>query len=120
MSLKNCPSCSSPVPATGALSRSDHLACPECGCPLRVAADGRLLASWAGLAAGWLTWFLASRSALSLGPLGWFLPIVFAILAFGIASPLSLFFTAAIEHRPPDPTPAASAPSSGQSHAGHH
>ena len=56
-----------------------------------VTTGGRSFAAWAGLAAGWLVWWLTRDSG---GPLGAVLPELYAILAFGIVSPIVLVFTA--------------------------
>ena len=76
-----------------------------------------MIAVWVGLAAGWLVWRLTSGSD---GPLGDVLPELYAILAFGIISPIVLAFSAALELAPAAPAVDATAPSHGASHGGGH
>ena len=71
--------------------------CPHCHTRLQVTDGGRRFAAWVGLAAGWLVWRLTRDSG---GPLGDVLPELYAILAFGIVSPIVLAFSAALETAP--------------------
>lgn len=100
------------------LPLSNGMECPHCHTRLQVTDGSRTIAVWVGLAAGWLVWRLTRDSG---GPLGEVLPELYAILAFGIVSPIVLAFSAALE-----PAPAAvvveAAPASGHgaSHSGDH
>jgi len=100
------------------LAFSDGFECPHCHTRLDVASGGRSLAAWAGLAAGWLVWRLTRNSG---GPLGDVLPELYAILAFGIVSPIVLAFSAGLELAPAAPVvDMAAASSHGASHGGEH
>jgi hypothetical protein len=86
--------------------------CPHCHTRLQVSTGGRIIAMWAGLAAGWLVWWLARDAG---GPVGGVLPELYAILAFGIVSPIVLAFTAGLEIAPAAPVAVAAS-----SHAADH
>ena len=89
---------------------SDGLDCPHCGGRLEVT-SGRMFPIAAGLAAGWLAWYLTSGSPSSLG---WVLPELYAVLAFGVVSPLVLMFTAKLGLAPaPRVAAVAAAPAHG-------
>jgi len=109
-----CPHCGKKVPAGLKLAYSDGLVCPHCHTRLVVATDGRIFATWVGLAAAWLVWWLTRNSG---GPLGAVLPELYAVLAFGIVSPIVLAFSAALELAPAAQV-AEAAPAS--SHGGGH
>jgi hypothetical protein len=119
MAVRRCPNCSARVPALAVLSYSYDLTCPSCGTSLRVSDDGRLPAAWAGAAGGWVAWYVSSHGALSGSALGWVLPVFFAILGFGIISPLALFFIAGLEVQPAAPA-MATTPHAASSHPGGH
>jgi hypothetical protein len=116
---RDCPNCGNKVPAGEVLSLSDGMECPHCHTRLQVSTGGRIIAMWVGLAAGWLVWWLARDSG---GPVGAVLPELYAVLAFGIVSPIVLAFAAALESAPAAPVvEAATASSHGASHgSGHH
>lgn len=96
--MRICPHCGNKVPATLAMAFSDGLVCPHCETLLQVANASRMIASAAGLVAAWLVW-RATRGSTNI--LGFALPVLFAVLAFGIVSPLVLAFTAAFRIAPP-------------------
>ena len=98
MATRICPHCGNTVPATLVMAFSDGLECPHCQTRLQVASGSRMVASAAGLVAAWLVWRITRGST---NILGFALPVLFAILAFGIASPLVLAFTAALRIAPP-------------------
>jgi len=93
-----CPHCGNTVPATLVMAFSDGLECPHCETRLQVSSGSRMVASAAGLVAAWLVWRITRGST---NILGFALPVLFAILAFGIASPLVLAFTAGLRIAPP-------------------
>lgn len=70
---------------------SDGFDCPHCQARLEVAGGSRALAVVAGLAAAWLVWRLTSGAG---GVIGMVLPELYAVLAFGVVSPLVLMFIA--------------------------
>ena len=81
-----------------------------------------MIATAVGLAAAWFVW-RATRDSASV--LGFALPTLFAILAFGIVSPIVLAFTAGLRIAPPpqvfEPAPVHSAHGPGvHDHAGGH
>jgi hypothetical protein len=93
--------------------------CPHCHTRLAVTDGGRYLSAFAGLAAATVVYRFAR---ISTGLLGWALAIVYAIVAFGIVSPLILMLVADLQTAPPEPEPLAhGAPAGAASHAsGHH
>lgn len=98
MAIRICPHCGNSVPATLVMALSDGMECPHCQTRLQVAAGSRMVATVAGLAVAWLVWRVTRDSA---NILGFALPVLFAILAFGIVSPLVLAFTAGLRIAPP-------------------
>lgn len=98
MATRICPHCGNTVPATLVMAFSDGLECPHCETRLQVASGSRMVASAGGLVAAWLVWRITRGST---NILGFALPVLFAILAFGVASPLVLAFTAGLRIAPP-------------------
>lgn len=115
MAARICPHCSNVVPATLVVAYSDGLDCPHCDTRLEVASGSRMIASTVGLVAGWLVWHLTRDSG---GILGFVLPELYAILAFGVVSPLVLMFTVNLRIAPVIPV-FAPAPAAGHG-GGHH
>jgi hypothetical protein len=93
-----CPHCGNTVPATLVMAFSNGLECPHCQTLLEVGNGSRMVASGVGLVAAWLVWRITRGST---NILGFALPVLFAILAFGIVSPLVLAFTAGLRIAPP-------------------
>ena len=112
-----CPHCGKTVPAGEVLALSDGMECPHCHTRIEVVSGSRTIAAWVGLAAGWLVWRLTRDVG---GPLGDVLPELYAILAFGVVSPIVLAFSSALELAPAAPTADATAASHGASHDGGH
>jgi len=77
---------------------SDGMECPHCQTRLQVASGSRMVATVAGLVAAYLAWWFTRDST---NILGFALPVLFAILAFGVVSPLVLAFTAGLRIAPP-------------------
>lgn len=98
MAIRICPHCGQTVPATLAMALSNGLECPHCQTLLEVGNGSRLVASAAGLVAGWLVWLFTRGSS---NILGFALPVLFAVLAYGIVSALVLAFTASFRIAPP-------------------
>ena len=70
-----------------------------------------MIATAAGLVAGWIVWRITRDST---NVVGFALPVLLSFLAFGIVSPLVLMFTAALR-----PAPAAPVFEPVAAHAGH-
>jgi hypothetical protein len=98
-----------------AVAFSDDFVCAGCGQHLEVTEASRVLASAAGIAAGY---FALSAAPPVYSTLGWALPILYALLAYGCVSALVLMTTADLRLIPP-PSPEASA-ASPASHGVHH
>lgn len=100
------------------LALSNGMECPNCHTRLEAASGGRIVGSFAGLAAGWVVWRLTSGLG---GPLGDVLPVLYAVLAFGIVSATVLAFSGGLEPAPAAPVvDAAAASSHGTNHGGGH
>ena len=116
MASRVCPQCMGIVPAGVTAAFSDGLECPHCHARLEVSWASRMLAVWAGLAAGWLMWRVTRGGS---GILGGVLPLFYAVLGFGVVSSLAIIFSGDLRPAPePPPVEAASAASHG--HGGHH
>ncbi|MGB6544823.1 MAG: hypothetical protein WA871_05495 [Candidatus Acidiferrales bacterium] len=100
--MAKCPHCMSKVPARLILSHSYGMECPHCHARIEVTDGGRYVAAIAGLAAATVVYRFAR---ISTGLLGWALAIVYAIIAFGIVSPLILMLVAGLRAAPPEPEP---------------
>ena len=88
-----CPVCRGKVPRAAVVAYSYGTSCPHCGRVLELSRSSRLLASFVGLAAAWLA-FDFTRLRHWGRSLDWVAPLVVAILALGIVSPLFLLFSA--------------------------
>jgi hypothetical protein len=116
--MAKCPHCMSKVSAGLALSRSYRMECPNCHTHLEVTDGARYVSSFAGLAAATVVYRFAR---ISTGTLAWALAIVYAIIAFGIVSPLILMLVADLRSAPLEPepiSPGGAAPAA--SHGGGH
>jgi hypothetical protein len=102
--MAKCPHCMSKVSAGLALSRSYRMECPNCHTHLEVTDGARYVSAFAGLAAATVVYRFAR---ISTGLLGWALAIVYAIIAFGIVSPLILMLVSDLRSAPLEPEPIA-------------
>ena len=118
MAVRVCPHCKTEIPAPEVAAHSDSVVCPKCGVRLEVATGPRTISSLCGLAAAAIAWWLSIGSA---GDLGGVLPTLYAFLAFGIVSALTLMFTANLQNAPAIPAPEpAHAPGPAGHGGGHH
>jgi len=111
-----CPQCMGKVPGAAVAAFSDGVECPGCHARLEVSPASRMLAAWAGLAAAWVAWRVTRGGG---GILGAALPLLYAVLAFGIISALAVIFSGDLRPAPEAP-PAEAAPATGHGHGGHH
>lgn len=100
MAIRICPLCFGKVPASTVVTQSDSIVCPGCGKTLEVSRPSRLLGGLVGLLAAWLVFRLTSHSE---GTLAWVLPMVYAIVAYAVASPVFLMLTADLVVKPEQP-----------------
>ena len=118
MASRVCPKCNAQVSAGVVAAFSESIECPGCHTRLEVNPAARMLAAWAGLAAGYLAWRITRGGS---GPLGGALPLLYALLAFGAVSALGTMLAGdlriAPELPPADVSPAAH--SHGQDSHGH-
>ena len=115
MAGRVCPQCTSKVPAGPVAAFSDGVECPGCHARLEVSPASRGLAAWAGLAAAWVAWRITRGGP---GILGGVLPLLYAVLAFGVVSALGVISSGDL--RPaPEPPPVEAAPAAGHGHAAH-
>ncbi|HTC42003.1 MAG TPA: hypothetical protein VK703_10545 [Candidatus Acidoferrales bacterium] len=99
-----CPLCFTKVPRSLILTRGDELTCPSCGTPLELSRASRVLGAACGLAVA----FVAAHAVWDLSLKGrWALPVLAAILGYGIASALVLYFLADLVVQPKPPHMAA-------------
>ena len=110
--LLRCPLCFTKVSPAKVVALSNDLVCPTCRTPLEISRTSRIGATLTGglLAALGLNYIeFFHRSA------AWALGLVFAVVVFGFASAILLFFFAdlVVRHVPPAAAPA------GPSHAPH-
>jgi hypothetical protein len=121
LSDRICPQCRTEISAAVAAAYSNGLECPQCKTRLEVASVPRTVSTVVGLAAAGVVWWLTSRGG---GALGGVLPTLYAVLAFGIVSPLALMYAASLRKAstPPAPEPvhSASGPGSGAHGVAHH
>ncbi|MGB0034750.1 MAG: hypothetical protein WBP79_04665 [Candidatus Acidiferrales bacterium] len=106
MAARQCPNCFAVVPAGVVAAHSNDIVCAGCGRPLEISNFSRILAAFAGLAAGAIVWRIASAHlAHDASALGWVLPIVYSYLALSIVAPLVLIVTADLLLKPEDESP---------------
>jgi hypothetical protein len=94
---------------------SEGMDCPNCHTRLEVNPAARMLAAWAGLAAGFLAWRLTRGGA---GQLGAVLPLLYSLLAFGVVSALAAMLAGDLRIAPE--LPAEPAPAAHGHGGGHH
>ena len=116
MAARVCPQCTGKVPLTLALALSDGMECPHCHTRLTVAWGSRFVSSFAGLFAGWIVYRLTSGGPSILDQV---LPELYAIIAFGIVSALTLAFAADLQIALAPP-PVAAGPAASGHGGGHH
>lgn len=95
-----CPLCFAKVPRGLVLTRADDLICPSCHTPLELSRPSRILAAAVGL----LMAIFAAQGLWGLTQtLPWVIPILGALLGYGAASTLVLFFLAdlVVQVKPP-------------------
>lgn len=97
MALRVCPHCKMEISAPEVAAHSDCVVCPKCEARLEVASGPRTISSLFGLAAGAIAWRLSIGST---GDLSGVLPTLYAFLAFGVVSALTLIFTANLQNAP--------------------
>ncbi len=104
MANRTCPRCRAEISAALAVAYSDGLECPKCKERLEVVSGPRTISSVVGFAAAAAAWRLTGGSSSSLSGV---LPIVYAFIAFGVASSLVLMLTASLHASPAVPVPVA-------------
>ena len=113
MAARACPQCMTILPITAVVAYSDALVCPKCRATLEVSTGSRLLATAAGLLAGWLVWRWAHDS---FGMLGWVMPMLYGFLVFSFVTALILMFVADLRFRPAEPVVEAALASHSAAH----
>jgi hypothetical protein len=117
---RTCPRCHAEISAALAAAYSDGLECPNCKERLEVVSGPRTISSAVGFVAGAAVWRLTNGSS---GALGGVLPIVYAVIAFGVVSALVLMLTASLRAAPAAPAPVPEAAPGGHAsgvHGGTH
>ena len=93
MAIRVCPHCGNTVPAALVATFSDDMECPHCHTRLTASNGSRMFSSTVGFVfAGVVYWFTRNSTNI----LGFALPVLFAVLTFGIVSALVLMLTAAL------------------------
>lgn len=98
-----CPLCFAKVPRTLILTKTLEVDCPACHAALEVSRGSRVLASFVGILAAFAAVHLGGQAS---GTAGWTLPIVGAIVSFGVCSAVVLILFSELAVRPKI-TPAA-------------
>ena len=97
---------------------SNGIECPNCHTRLEIGTISRYLGAWAGLAAAWLSWRFTRGEG---GILGGALPLLYAVLSFGVVSALVVMLSGDLRPAPEPPRVEAAPAAHGHgSHAGHH
>jgi hypothetical protein len=110
-----CPKCNAQISSAAVAALSDGIECPSCHTRLEVSPPGRMIAAWAGMAAAYLAWRVTRGGP---GPLGGALPLLYAVLAFGVVAALVTMFTGDVRLAPELP-PVEAAPAAGHGHDAH-
>jgi hypothetical protein len=115
MAIRKCPACLTTASMGVVTAHSDDFVCAGCGQHLEVGEASRVLASTAGIAAGY---FALGAAPPPHSTLGWAVPVLFALLAYGCVSALALMLSADLRLIPAPAQPAATAEPAAQ--GGHH
>jgi hypothetical protein len=92
-----CPLCFAKVPRTLILTKTLEVNCPACHAELEVSRGSRVLASFVGILAAFVAVHLGGQAS---GTAGWTLPIVAAVVSFGVCSALVLILFSELAVRP--------------------
>lgn len=117
MASRVCPKCNAQVSAGIVAAFSEGLECPSCHTRLEVNPAARMLAAWAGLMAGWVAWRVTRGGP---GILGGVLPLLYALLAFGVVSALATISAGDLRIAPELPPVEAAAGHDAHGHGGGH
>jgi hypothetical protein len=110
-----CPKCNAQVSAPIVAAYSEGMECPSCHTRLEVNSAARMIAAWAGLAAGYIAWRLTRGGE---GELAAVLPALYALLAFGVVSAVTAMVAGDLRIAPELP-PVEAAPAA-HGHGGGH
>ena len=92
-----CPLCFAKVPRTLILTNTLEVTCPACHAELEVSRGSRVQASFVGILAAFVAVHLVAGAS---GIAGWTLPIVAAVMAYGICAALVLLVFSEVAVRP--------------------
>jgi hypothetical protein len=112
-----CPLCMGKVPAGEIAAYSNTMVCPHCQKPLEVSRPSRLITTLVGVVAAYFVYRFTRGSE---GLLGWVLPLVYAVLAWGIVTPLLLMWTGDLRVRAEQPYGEPLRAPVAQGSSGHH
>lgn len=116
MAIRKCPQCLAVVPVGHAAAFSDEIVCPGCRAPLEVAGISRHVGVWLGIGGGALGWAAARGID---HPLGFVVPVIGALLGYGIVSAVATMFGADLRNRVPEPVAEPVAGNAGHGGAHH-
>jgi hypothetical protein len=102
VAARMCPHCKVEINAANVVAYTNGVDCPKCGTLLEVTSGARTIATLCGLGVAAIAWRLSSGSTTDLGAV---LPALYALLAFGIVSPLVMMLTANLRNAPALPAP---------------
>jgi uncharacterized protein YbaR (Trm112 family) len=85
---RKCPLCFARAPRSLILTVGNDLACPTCHTPLELSRASRVAGAFGGLLCG----FVLGHVACGLTRAAWVLPMVLAVLAYGVGSASVLYF----------------------------
>jgi hypothetical protein len=95
-----CPLCFTKVSRSLVLTRGEGVVCPSCGTPLEVSRASRVLAALCGLIGG----YVGAKVVASVSVRGaWALELLGAVLGYGIAAAVVLYFLADLVVQPKTP-----------------
>lgn len=94
MAARTCPYCLTKIPASTIIVHSYDLVCPGCQRPLEISRISRNFASFAGLVAGAGMAYAAFLESPRHQALGWILPLMHAIVFYGVAAATVLYLWA--------------------------
>jgi hypothetical protein len=94
---RTCPLCFVKLPRILVLTRGDELVCPSCLAPLELSRASRVMSAVAGL----LFACLAAQASLDISPIWrWVVPVLTAVLGYGIGAALVLYLLSDLVVRP--------------------
>jgi hypothetical protein len=115
MAIRKCPACLTTAPMGTVVALTNDFICAGCGQHLEVTEASRVLASAAGIVAGYFALDFAPHP---ISTLGWAVPVLYGLLTYGCVSAILLMLTSDLRLIPAPIQPVM--PEAPAAHGSHH